>query len=80
MHKADKPFSGTEVAVLIESFRNDIALLAEGQNAIHEDVQILKQDTAEIKMRLTTVEDVIRVAIPQIHVRLSRLETKVGIV
>lgn len=73
MHKADKAFSGTEVGALIESFRQDISLLAEGQNALREDVSIIKQDVSEIKVRLTTVEDVIRVAIPQIHVRLSRL-------
>ena len=76
--KEDRPFTGTEVGVLIESFRNDISIIAEDVSAIRIDVHILKTDVKDIKRRMITVEDVIRIAIPSINTRLSRLETKVG--
>ena len=70
-------YSVTEVGTLIESLRNDISTIAEGQVALRADVDILKTDVREIKDRLILVEDTIRVSLPDIYRRLNRLGTKV---
>ena len=74
--KDDRPFTGTEVGALIESFRGDISVIGERVGTLCEDTAILKQDVSEIKTRLVTVEDVIRISIPEIYSRLSRLEAR----
>ena len=71
--KEDRPFTGTEVGSLIESFRDDISVVAEGVSAIRIDVNILKNDMQDLKRRMITVEDAVRIAFP----RLSRLGAKV---
>ena len=77
MRKEDKPFSGTEVGALIESLRNDIALVAEGQGAMREDIAVLKSDVKELKADMRVVKDILRVEIPKNNSRLSTLEAKV---
>ena len=76
MRKEDRPFSGTEVGTLIESFRNDFSIMAEKLDTVCQDVAILKIDVREIKVRLITVDDTIRIAIPDIYSRLTGLEAK----
>ncbi|MBI4357903.1 MAG: hypothetical protein HY584_01265 [Candidatus Omnitrophica bacterium] len=76
--KEDKPFSGTEVGTLIESFRNDISVIAEDVSTIRVDMNILKRDVRDLKKRMISVDDVIRVFIPKINSRASVLEAKVG--
>ena len=75
--KEKDSYSVTEVGTLIESFRSDISIMAEQLNTVCEDISILKQDVGEIKNRLMTVEDVIRISLPDVYRRLNRLETKV---
>ena len=75
--KEDRPFSGTEVGALIESFRGEISAIAERLGIVCEDITVLKTDVGEIKNRLVTVEDTIRISLPNIYSRLSRLENKV---
>jgi hypothetical protein len=75
--KEDRPFTGTEVGTLIKSLRDDISVVAEGVGAIRVDVNILKNDMQDLKRKMITVEDAIRISIPSINNRLSRLEAKV---
>lgn len=75
--KENKIYTATEVGTLIESFRNDISLLAENIGTIKKDVAILKEDMADVRQRFKIVEDTIRVALPQIFSRLDRVEIKV---
>ena len=74
--KEDRPFTGTEVGAVLESLRNDISAIAEGQVALRADVDILRTDVGEIKDRLVIVEDTIRVSLPDIFRRLTHLEAK----
>lgn len=74
--KEDRPFSGTEVGALIESFRGEMSVMAERLGSVCEDVAVLKTDLREIKDRLVVVEDTIRISLPDIYSRLSRLDTK----
>jgi hypothetical protein len=72
----DKPFSGTEVGALIESFRGDISIMAECLDTVAMDVTVLKNDVKDLKADMAVVKDVIRITIPQINSRLSALEMK----
>lgn len=72
-----KVYTATEVGTLIESFRNDIAIIAEDITTIKRDVAVLKEDMRDVKQRLKVVEDVSRVALPQIFAPLDRLDAKV---
>lgn len=74
MRDSDKTFTGTEVGALIESLRGDIALLAEGQIGIREDVAVLKRDVSSINLRLTTVEDAVRISLPDLYARVKALQ------
>ena len=76
MRKEDKPFSGTEVGTLIESFRSDIAVIAEGQQSLREDVGILTADVKELKSGMVLIKDVFHIFIPQTEKQLTRLEEK----
>ena len=76
-HKGKDSYSATEVGPLIESFRNDISVIAEGQVALQNGIDILKTDIREIKDRLILVEDTIRISLPDIYSRVNRLKTKV---
>lgn len=69
-------FTATEARALYESLTNQIALIAEPLNTICEDVAILKTDVSEIKTRLVTVEDAVRISIPDIYKRISALEAR----
>ncbi|MSR76759.1 MAG: hypothetical protein EXS63_00815 [Candidatus Omnitrophica bacterium] len=75
----DKPFSGTHVGALIESFRNDMSIMAEQLDTVSSDVAILKEDVKELKTDMRTVKDVLRVFIPEINARITALEIKTGI-
>ncbi len=77
IRKEDRPFTGTEVGALIESFRSELRVIAEHLDTVCEDVGILKVDVRDIKNRLIVVEDTIRIALPSIYSRICVLEAKV---
>ena len=79
MPHEEKYYTPTEVGTLIESFRDDLSLIAERVGTLSDDVAILKEDVKDIKVRLITVEDTIRIAIPDIYSRVKRLEVKVSV-
>ena len=74
--KEDRPFAGTEVAALVESFRQDISVIAEDVKSLRNDVNVLKIDVGSLKNDLTIVKDAIRIAIPDIYSRLTALESR----
>ena len=76
--KQDRPFTATEVGTLIESFEGKLSAVAERVGSLCEDVHVLKTDVREIKDRLVTVEDTIRVSLPDIYRRITTVEAKVG--
>ena len=73
-----KEFTAGHVAAMIESFDGKVSAMAESVEAIREDVNVLKTDVAELKSDMVFVKDAIKVAIPDLAKRVSRLETKVG--
>ena len=74
--KDDKRFTTNEVAVLVESFKNDIHTIAEDLSSVREDISTLKEGMAEVKNDLTTIKDAVKVAIPEINKRVATLEAK----
>ena len=77
--KSDEHFTATEVGTLVESFRNDIAVIPEDLTSVKTDVGILKTDVHELKTDMKIVRDVIRVAVPSHSNRISALEAKTGL-
>lgn len=72
-------FTAREVATLVEDLRGEFRAVSEG-------VLPLREDMAEVKERLTSLEtevrllkDAVRVAIPDHETCISRLESKVGL-
>lgn len=67
-----KSFSNNEVMALIESFKNDIKVIAEDTTALREDMTEVKERLSGVEVRLTGVEDAVRGTLP----RLTKLEVK----
>ena len=65
-------FTAREVAVLVESFRNDISVIAEGVRGLGDRVEGVENRLEGIEGRFILVEDAIRVSLPDIFKRLSR--------
>ena len=76
--REEKKFTSGEVMTLVESFRNDIRTIAEDLGSVKENVIGLKEDMVEVKTDLTTIKDTLRIAIPSITNRVTKLEAKVG--
>ena len=77
MRKEDKPFTGTEVGTLIESFRYEMSLMAEKLDSVASDVTVLKTSVQVLEKDMQTVKDILRIETPRTQSRLNRLETKV---
>jgi|GEM_PF-3201265 len=72
----DRGFTSTEVGTLIEEFRGDIKLFAEGFSIMSGDIHNLKEDVHELKSDMKLVKDAIKIAIPAHDKRITRLELK----
>ena len=75
----DHSFTATEVGTLVESFRRELSVVSEGVSMLLSwketvDGKLGKLD--RIEQRLISIEDVIRIAIPNHESRISRLESK----
>lgn len=75
----DKHYTSTEVGALVESFRNDISVIAEGVQELTERMDHVEIRLEHIENRLIVCEDAIRISMPDLYKRVTRLETKVGI-
>ena len=71
-------FTANEVAALVENIEKKIDTVLEILSPLQEDVNVLKEDNAEIKERLTRIEDAVRVSVPDLNKRVSKLEAKVS--
>ncbi len=79
MSKKPEDFTSNQVAALVEDLKSDFRNVAEGVSALSEDVNRLKEDMVEVKADLTTIKDAVRVSIPSLNNRVTKLEAKVGI-
>ena len=72
-----KSFSNNEVMALVEEFKNNIQIIAEDTSAIREDMKEVKERLESVETRLITLEDTIRITLPNHEKRISSLEAKV---
>ena len=76
--KSDKEgFTSNEVGALIESFRNDIRVIAEDQASMKDDLSALKNDMREVKEDLAMVKDAVKNSLSALDVRVTGPEAKV---
>lgn len=75
----DKTYTSTEVGTLVESFRNEIRVIAERIVPMSEDMAVLKEEMKEVKADIRVIKDVIRIEIPSLKNRVSKIETHIGI-
>lgn len=78
MPNPENSFTPAQVGALIENIEKKIDTALEILSPIREDVNGLKEDNAEIKERLTRIEDAVRISVPDLNKRVSKLEAKVG--
>ena len=69
------PFTPSEVRTYIEEFRREQRIFGERLNTVCEDVASLRVDVRDIRLRLITVEDAIRIDIPNLRSRVTALES-----
>ena len=69
-------FTTREVGALIESLRSEFRVVAEAVSSLLPLINRMEK----VEERLTSVEDVMRIAFPAINARFTRIEMKLGIV
>ena len=86
MSKESKSFTPNEVAALVEELKSEFRVVAEGVTGIDERLETVEERLSgveekleSVKERLTGVEDAVRVAIPSLTSRVTKLEAKVGV-
>ena len=55
--KVEEIFTGTQVRMLIESFRDDVKLIAEVQSGMAEEIQGIKGEIQEMKEEIQETKD-----------------------
>ena len=71
----ENEFTARQVTTLVESFRNDISVIAEKVDIISTQMIEVKTDIKEIKSDLIIIKDVIRIEIPSLKNRVIKLES-----
>ncbi len=69
-------FSAREVAVLVESLRSDFWGLGEVVVPLREDMAEVKERLSTLEDKVLSLDDAIRLAVPHLAKRVSRLEAK----
>ena len=75
----DKHDTSTEVGTLVESFRNDISVIAEEVRGLSDWRGEVTIRLDNIENRLVLCEDAIRISIPDIYRQLTLVKVKIGI-
>ncbi len=70
----NEPFTPGEVRAIIEEFRSEFRVFGERLDTVCQDVAVLKEDVHILKADMTTVKDVLRIAIPELYARVKALE------
>ena len=77
MKKRDS-YTVTEVGTLIKAFETKISVIAEGVAGLLSWKEVVNTRLESIDNRLMLVEDVVKVAIPDIYRRVKHLEAKIA--
>ena len=75
-------FSAREVAVLVKELKSEFRTVAEGVVSLlplREEMVEVKERLSAVENRLIVCEDAVRIGMPDLYKRVTRLESKVGI-
>lgn len=72
-------FTAREVAVLIEELRGEFRAVSGVVFPLREDMIEVKERLSSLEVKVQSLNDVVRLAIPDHAKRISRIETKLGI-
>ena len=76
--KEDENFTPTQVGALIESFRNDVAIIGEKVDSLELRVSAMDERLERVEDKVTKLDDAVRVALPDLFKRVKTLEIKAG--
>ena len=82
MSEENRSFTATEVGTLVDSFRKDLSVVAEGVSMLLSWKEKVDVRLDRVDSRLDSIEgrlDAIFLVIPPLSQRVSRLESKLGI-
>jgi hypothetical protein len=71
-------FTAREVGVLIEDLKSQFQIVAEVVAPLPERLSAVEERLGKVEVEVRSLKDVIRIAIPDLYKRVSRLETKAG--
>jgi len=76
MSAMEDKFTAREVAVLVEELKSEFRTVAEVVAPIPERLSAVEERLTIVETEVRSLKDVIRLAIPDLSKRVSRLETK----
>ena len=83
--REEKDFSNNEVMTLIENLKSEFRAVAEGVTLLDERLVTVEGRLGgvegrlgAVENRLSAVEDAVRIAVPSLTSRVTKLEAKVG--
>ena len=71
--KDDRNFSNNEVMALVESFKNDIKVIAEDTTSLREDMAEVKDRLSSVETTLKTLDDAVRNTLPDHEKRIAKV-------
>ena len=72
-------FTAREVGVLVEELRSEFRAVSEVVLPLREDMADVKQRLFVLEIKVQSLDDVVRLAIPDLNKRVTCLEIKTGI-
>lgn len=72
-------YTTTEVGTLVEALRGEFRAVVEVVAPLPDRLTAVENRLTNVETEVRGLKDVVRIAIPAIHNRLERIETKVGI-
>ncbi|MBI2167124.1 MAG: hypothetical protein HYU34_02635 [Candidatus Omnitrophica bacterium] len=75
----DDNFTPREVAVLVEELCSEFRTVSEVVRPLREDMADVKERLTTLEFKVQSLDDAVRLSIPGLNKRVSRLEVKAGI-
>ena len=76
--KNPKIFSTNEVAALIEDLKGEFRSVVEVVSPLSERMDKVENRLGVLETKVDTLSDAVRVALPSLNQRVSKLEAKIG--
>ena len=77
--KPDENFSASEVGALLERIESKFDTFAEALAPIPDRMLAVEERLTAVESHFMTMEDAVKIALPELFKRVTKLENKVGI-